>query len=63
MGGQFNFDQADKLRYILRDRFKEKTAREWEQHFMKYDTCITQIKAPFQSKIIEPKLIDLRAKL
>ena len=52
-------DEWPKMRKMLAEQFSKRTAKEWEDHFRKYDTCITEIKAPFKSNIIEPKLSPL----
>ena len=48
-------DDWPKMRIMLAEVFSKKTAREWEVLFRDYDTCVTEIKAPFSSDIVEPK--------
>ena len=39
-----NFDAFPQIQKILRAKFLEKTAEEWEKHMESFDTCIIAVR-------------------
>lgn len=58
-----SMDEWPRMRLMLGQQLKLRTAGEWEQLFQQYDTCMTEIQAPFIKVGVQPLCSPLRAKL